>query len=98
MEFENVVNERRSIRRFKDIKVDKNKILHMIETAQKAPSWKNSQVTRYYAVNTPEKIAEVREFLPDFNKENTLNAGAYIISTVEHGRSGFARDGSYSSH
>ena len=98
MEFLDVIKNRRSIRAYENCEISSETIKSLIEYAQKAPSWKNSQVSRYYAVNTPEKIAEVREFLPDFNKENTLNVGAYIISTVVHGRSGFAKDGSYSSH
>ena len=96
MEFENVVNERRSIRRFKDIKVDKNKILHMIETAQKAPSWKNSQTSRYYVVE--ELGQDVIDCLPEFNQISVSNAPTLIVCTVVEKRSGHNRDGEAETH
>ena len=98
MEFLEVLNNRRSIRQYENCEVSSDTIKILIESAQKAPSWKNSQVSRYYAVNTPEKLADIKEFLPEFNQNNTLNAGAYIISTVENGKSGFTKDGEFSSH
>lgn len=98
MEFFEVLNNRRSIRQYENYEVSSDTLKLLIESAQKAPSWKNSQVSRYYAVNTSEKLEEVKEFLPEFNQNNTLNAGAYIISTVENGRSGFTREGDFASH
>ena len=98
MEFFEVVNNRRSIRKYEDRPISTDTIRALIETAQKAPSWKNTQVSRYYAINTPDKLNEFKQFLPDFNKANTENAGAYIVSTVENGISGFKSDGSFSSH
>lgn len=64
----------------------------------KAPSWKNSQVSRYYAVISEECKNKVIDCLPDFNKKNIENASALIVTTVVKGRSGFEKDGSYSTH
>lgn len=98
MEFFEVVNNRRSIRKFKEANISDDIIKALIETAQKAPSWKNSQVSKYYAVNTAEKINEFRDYLPWFNQSNTKNAGAYIVTTVVNGISGFNSDGTYSTN
>lgn len=98
MEFFEVINNRRSIRKYKEQNISNDTIKTLIESAQKAPSWKNSQVSRFYAVNTPEKLNEFFEFLPWFNQNSTKNAGAYIVSTVVNGVSGFNADGSYSTN
>ncbi len=89
---------RRSIREFLDKPVSKEDIEAIIKAAQMAPSWKNSQVSRYYAVTTPETKAKLISCLSDFNKENAKNAPVLIVSTVVNGRSGFERDGSYTTH
>lgn len=98
MEFFEVVNNRRSIRKFAKEKVSSDIIKALIEVAQKAPSWKNSQVSRYYAAVSEEKINEVWQSLPEFNRNNTENAGAFIISTVKTNIAGMNMDGTYSSH
>lgn len=98
MEFFEVLNNRRSIRNYENRPISTDIVRALVESAQKAPSWKNSQVSRYYAVNTPEKIEQFREFLPEFNKNNSSGAGAYIVSTVEDKISGFKADGSFASH
>ena len=41
---------RRSVRKFKDTPVDHAILEGIIETASYAPSWKNTQITRYIAV------------------------------------------------
>lgn len=56
MEFSKLLEERRSIRKFDpEKKVTADQIKEIINAAIQAPSWKNSQTTRYYAVVTPEK-------------------------------------------
>lgn len=71
--------------------------MQLIAAAQKAPSWKNSQVSRYYAVLSEENRAKLMDCLPEFNQKSAANA-ALIVSTVVKNRSGFERDGSYSTH
>lgn len=96
MNFNDVINNRRSIRRFKDTKVNRENILSIIECAQNAPSWKNSQVSRYYVVE--ERREEVIASLPDFNKYSVSNAPVFIISTVVNNRSGYDRAGNPETH
>ena len=63
MELIECINKRRSIRKYKDISIQNETIVKLIESAQKAPSWKNSQVSRYYAINSNKK-KDFINFLP----------------------------------
>ena len=50
MEFTKLLEERRSIRAFDPEKhVTAEQIQEIVQAAIQAPSWKNSQTTRYYA-------------------------------------------------
>ena len=98
MELEQCIRARRSIRKFKNAPIEKGTVEKLITAAQKAPSWKNSQVSRYFAVLSEENKAKLMKCLPDFNQRSAANASALIVTTVIKGRSGFERDGSYSTH
>lgn len=98
MELEECINNRRSIREYSNKPVEEKTIIKLIEVAQKAPSWKNSQVSRYYVVSTEDNREKILNCLPDFNKENVKNAPVIIVTTVIKNRSGFEKDGSYSTH
>ena len=98
MNLDECILGRRSIREFTDKPVTKEDIETLIKAAQMAPSWKNSQVSRYYAVTTPEAREKLISRLSDFNKNNAKNAPVLIVSTVVNARSGFERDGSYTTH
>ncbi len=94
MEFEKLIAERRSVRKYAEgVSIDKNDIEKIIASAQMAPSWKNSQTGRYYVALSSEKIKEVREALPEFNQNNSLNASALIVTAFEKGTAGFMPDG-----
>lgn len=94
MEFEKLLSERRSIRKYKEnTAVETKKVEEIIKAAQQAPSWKNSQTGRYYVALSPEKISEVRAALPEFNQNNSANAAALIVTAFEKGCAGFAPDG-----
>ena len=68
MEFSQLIEERRSIRHYDESKkVTKEQIEEMVQAAIQAPSWKNSQTARYYAVLSEDKLAELSEKgLPEF--------------------------------
>ncbi|WP_028042236.1 nitroreductase family protein [Candidatus Stoquefichus massiliensis] len=93
MEFNDVIMSRRSIRKYLDKQVSEEDLQKMIEAAILAPSWKNSQVTRYYIAKSHEVFQQVKEALPEFNQNNAENASVLIISTIVLNRSGFERDG-----
>lgn len=95
MEFMQLIQERRSIRAYRpDTAIDRSLIEEMITAAQQAPTWKNSQTGRYYVVESPEKLAQVKEnCLPEFNRKNCENAPVLIVTAFEKTRSGFDREG-----
>lgn len=95
MEFTKLLEQRRSIRKYKaGVEISKADIEKIINAAQQAPSWKNSQTGRYYIALSPEKLAEVRAALPEFNQKNSANAAALIVTAFEKGNAGFMPDGS----
>ncbi len=95
MELMKAMESRRSIRNFKEGQtVDKSAVEAMIQAAQLAPTWKNSQTGRYYVVMDPEKLEAVRNnCLPEFNRNNSANAPVLIVTTFVKNRSGFDREG-----
>ena len=95
MEFNKLMEERRSIRAYKsDTTVSRADIEEIIRAAQQAPSWKNSQTGRYYAAISPEKVSCIREkCLPEFNQKNSANAPAYIVTAFERSIAGFDNEG-----
>ena len=48
MELQTCIEQRRSVRKYKDQSVPRELIREIIRAATFAPSWKNSQVSRYY--------------------------------------------------
>ena len=88
---------RRSIRKFTDQPVSHELLEQIIETASFAPSWKNTQVTRYIAVEgeTKARLSECTTIFPG-NANHINNAPMVIAVSVVKARSGYERDGSYS--
>lgn len=97
MEFQQCLNTRRSVRKYKSQPVEKDLICRMVESAILAPSWKNSQTARFYAASGQTK-KELSKALPDFNRVRTENAPYIIVSTSVDGISGFTEDGGYVTH
>ncbi len=94
MEFQKVIESRRSMRKYDaDKKVSKEMITEMIEAAIQAPTWKNSQTARYYCLMSDEAMEKFREeCLPEFNAKNCKDASAIIVTAYEMNTSGFAPD------
>lgn len=92
MELQKAIETRRSIRKYQKRDVEPEKIEAMIQAAILAPSWKNSQVTRYYVVRS-KTLEEVKSALPEFNQKNIENAPVLIVPTIVLNRSGFERSG-----
>lgn len=97
MELQHCMENRRSIRRYKNTPVSKETVRTLLEAATLAPSWKNSQVSRYYVAMGESKEA-LMACLPEFNQNNVKDAPVLIATTVVNGRSGFNRDGSFTTH
>lgn len=88
---------RRSIRKFKSDAVDHELLKGIIETASYAPSWKHTQITRYVAVEgaLKDKIADEGTQMFPNNGNIIKNAPMLIAVTIIKGRSGYERDGSF---
>ena len=93
------IKERRSIRKFQDKKVPHEVLEEIVNIAAYAPSWKNTQITRYIVVEDREKIAALatEECCLGFtyNCKTMSKAPAMVIQTVVNGRSGYEKDGSF---
>ena len=95
MELQNVLEKRRSIRKYKQQPVEKEKIEEMIKSAILAESWKNSQTPRYHVIQSKEMLEQLREkCLPEFNQKNIIDAPVLIVTTFVKDRAGFQRNGS----
>lgn len=94
MEFEALLEARRSVRQFDASKaVTEDQIKQLVDAGIQAPSWKNSQTARYYAVLSDEaKESFAANCLPEFNA-NSSRGAAYVITTFVSNRSGFDREG-----
>jgi len=92
------LRERRSVRSFTDKPVDAELIKSIVETASYAPSWKHTQITRYIAVTgeLKDKIGKGCYSAYPHNGEIACNAPVLMAVCVKEGRSGFERDGSFS--
>ncbi len=93
MELSKVMHTRRSVREYINKPVEQEKLREVISAAQLAPSWKNSQVSRYYVVTGEEKLAEVKNALSPYNQKNMADAPALIVTAIVLNRSGYEKDG-----
>lgn len=96
MEFNELLEKRRSVRKYKaDTTVDRETIEEILKAAQQAPTWKNSQTGRYYVVTDEEKLKEIKEnCLLSRNGINAENAPVLIVTTFVKDWSGFEKNGS----
>jgi nitroreductase len=76
--FFDVVTRRRSIRKYKDIKIPDEHIIQMLEAARLAPSTNNTQPWRFIAVKDPETIGLLS--LVAGGQKFIANAKAVIIA------------------
>ncbi|MBR6326594.1 MAG: nitroreductase family protein [Lachnospiraceae bacterium] len=92
------IESRRSIRSFDQSRpVSHETIERIVAAAAFAPSWKNTQITRYIALESEakEKLAQCTNIWPK-NGDIIRSASAVIAVTFVSGRSGYERDGSFS--
>ena len=94
MNTNDVLEQRRSIRKFKPGSITKDQIEELVHASQMAPSWKNSQTSRYYVATSEEGMNKIRAGLPERNADHTINAVAMFVLTFKKDQSGFMRNGS----
>ena len=96
MLFQDCVRTRRSVRKYKADPVSDEVIRSIVEAAALAPSWKNTQISRYIAIEDPKVLEEICRTYAPFNARIIGNCPLLIAQTFVKGRSGFERDGSFS--
>lgn len=93
MEFEKLIEERRSIRKYDSSRrATKEQVEAMVQAAIQAPSWKNSQTSRYYCILDEKQCEAFSEScLPQFNQNNSKGA-AYLVTTFVKNHVGFDKE------
>lgn len=97
MELQNCIESRRSIRNFNSTPVSDETINELVNAAKFSPSWKNTQVTRYYAIKSNNIKEKLINALPDFNRPAASTSSVIIVSSVVKNRSGYNREGGFDS-
>ena len=95
MEIIEGIQTRRSVRKFQDKAVPHEVLEQVIAAAAYAPSWKNTQISRYIAIEGRETIDKLAEQYAPFNARTLSTAPLLIAQTCVTKRSGYERDGSF---
>lgn len=91
MDFDELKEARRSVRKYAKSEITKDELEQIVKDALNAPSWKNTETTRYYAAATDAAKERMRnEALPSFNATSSANAAALVAVTFVPGESGFS--------
>lgn len=94
------IKERRSIRKFQDKKVPRELLEETVNIAAYAPSWKNTQIARYIIVDDEATLKAIANEKCAYGFKGNVDvmaaAPAIVLLTYVEGRSGFDRDGGYS--
>ena len=84
MEFKELIRARRSVRGYESA-IDHEELVTILREAQQAPSWKNQQTSRCYAVETPEILEDLRAAaLPSFNRNSSAHAALIVTTYVKN--------------
>ena len=91
------IKKRRSIRKYKPDAIEHSIIDSIVLAASYSPSWKNTQIPRYIAIEDSSLLETIADkFTPDFNANIIRQLPMLVAVTYVTGRCGFERDGSYS--
>jgi nitroreductase len=82
---------RRSVRQYQETPVPDDVLTRVLEAARRAPSWANTQCTRYVIVKDPETKARLADCLNKGNPatEAIKHAPVVIVACAELGKSGY---------
>lgn len=99
MDFQSCVRGRRSIRRYTNEKIEHSSFEQIIELARYAPSWKNTQTTRYTLVQDKEVLQAIAEHAVlgfSYNTKTILQCPNLVILSTITKQAGFEEDGTAS--
>ena len=93
MKFSELMEARRSVRKYAKAEISGDEMAKIVEEALNAPSWKNTETTRYYAAIGDDAKAKMwSDALPGFNAASSANAAALVAVTFVPGESGYMGD------
>ncbi len=97
MELKTCIETRRSIRRYEDKPVDRALIEELIRLASFAPSWKNTQTSRWVVLEgaAKEEFAKEAVVAGGGNSAIIESCPVLLVQCCVQGRSGYERDGSF---
>ena len=91
--FNELIEARRSVRKYAKAEISKDEMAKIVEEALNAPSWKNTETTRYYAAIGDDVKAKIwSDALPGFNAASSANAAALVAVAFVPGQSGYMGD------
>jgi len=83
MKFSELIEARRSVRKYAKAEISRDEMAKIVEEALNAPSWKNTETTRYYAAIGEEAKAKMwKDALPSFNAASSANAAALVAVCI----------------
>lgn len=82
MDIFQVIRDRRSIRKYKELPVEQEKLEQLLDAARLAPSWKNMQCWRFLVLKEREKIQALLDAFPDDNPGKKALAMAPVVVVV----------------
>ena len=98
MDAQTFILTRRSVRKFTDEPVSHELLEKVVALAAYAPSWKNTQISRYLAIEDPEVRNTIAEeyCLPGANNPNIIKGAPLLVAqTFVKSRCGYERDGTF---
>lgn len=94
------IKGRRSVRQFTEQPVSRELLSEIVETASYYPSWKHTQIVRFVAVEGEKKERLAKECTDMWANNGRIMESAPVVMavTIIKNRSGFERDGSFSTN
>lgn len=78
------IETRRSIRRYRPDPIDHSLLESIVALASYSPSWKNTQITRYTAIEDPSLLKEIADrYTPEYNANIIRQAPVLIAVTFK---------------
>lgn len=97
MNISECIKTRRSIRKYKPESISHSALESIVSTASYSPSWKNTQITRYIAIEDASILHTIADQLtPSYNSNIVKQISTLIAVTFVKGHCGYERDGSFS--
>ena len=98
MDAQTCILTRRSVRKYTGEPVTHEELEKIVSLAAYAPSWKNTQISRYLAIEDPAVRNTIAEeyCLPGANNPNIIKSAPLLVAqTFLKDRCGYNRDGTF---